>query len=67
MFERRFMIRSKLQQSLQHVQIMQSQLYNATEYLARTYGLPHADVMQCAFSIAQPVPLPQAQAARDAH
>ena len=48
MFKRRFMIRSKLQKSLQHIQIMQSQLQYATEYLARTYGLPHADVMQCA-------------------
>ncbi len=60
------MIRSKLQQSLQHVQIMQSQLYTATEYLARTYGLPHADVMQCAFRFAHHVPLPQAQGASDA-
>ena len=46
----RLLIRHKLQKSLQHIQIMKQQVYSATEWLARTYGLPHADVMQCGSS-----------------
>ena len=42
------MIRSKLQKSLQNIQYMQSQLFNATQWLAQAYNLPHASVMQCA-------------------
>jgi hypothetical protein len=42
----RFIIRQKLQESLQNVQRMQQQIFNATQWLAQAYGMPHSAVMQ---------------------
>ena len=54
----RFIIRQKLQKSLESIRIMQSQVFNATDWLARAYNIPHASVMQCALRRARVSSIP---------